>query len=158
MKLTHIKLYRHNNANATSPNATAVASVPPPLANSPVGFGAISVIDYPMTAGLSPDSPPLGRAQGLYAAASQQKFIFLMAINLAFADGSSLVVAGMNEVPLKVRELPIVGGTGVFRLAKGYVLMTTYFFDPKAKQKVTGYIQSNRGWNVDQLCRKIRDT
>ncbi|CAN0879168.1 Dirigent protein 19 [Linum grandiflorum] len=139
MKQTHIKLYWQNNANTTSPNATAVISIPPPLADSPVGFGSLSIMDDPLTAGPSPDSPLLGRAQGFYAVASQQTFGLLMAMNLVFTNGSSLAVVGRNEVPLKVRELPVVGGTGVFRMAKGYVVMNTHFFDPKAGLAVVEY-------------------
>jgi hypothetical protein len=40
-------------------------------------------------------------------------------------NGSSLAVMGRNDVVLPERELAVVGGTGVFRMAMGYVLQKT---------------------------------
>ncbi|CAN1306982.1 Dirigent protein 21 [Linum perenne] len=128
---THLRLYWHNDANATSPNITAVVAVPP-VANSDSGFGLISIMDDPLTAGPTRDSPLVGRAQGVYIGASQSTFGLLMAMNFVF-------VGGRNEVPLKVRELPVVGGTGVFRLAKGYALLKTYLFHVEAGIAVVEY-------------------
>ncbi|ERN13406.1 hypothetical protein AMTR_s00041p00179230 [Amborella trichopoda] len=39
---------------------------------------------------------------------------------------STLTVMGRNLVPLKVRELSIIGGTGAFHRARGYGLKQTY--------------------------------
>ncbi|CAN1306976.1 Dirigent protein 21, partial [Linum perenne] len=142
---THLHFYWHNNhndANATSPNITAVVAVPP-VANSDSGFGLISIMDDPLTAGPTRDSPLVGRAQGVYIGASQSTFGLLMAMNFVFVggeyNGSSLAIMGRNEVPLKVRELPVVGGTGVFRLAKGYALLKTYLFHVEAGIAVVEY-------------------
>ncbi|CAN1144325.1 Dirigent protein 19 [Linum perenne] len=139
---THLRLYWHNDANATSPNITAVVAVPP-VHNSDSGFGLISIMDDPLTAGPTRDSPLVGRAQGVYIGASQSTFGLLMAMNFVFVggeyNGSSLAIMGRNEVPLKVRELPVVGGTGVFRLAKGYALLKTYLFHVEAGIAVVEY-------------------
>ncbi|CAN1306972.1 Dirigent protein 21, partial [Linum perenne] len=134
---THLHFYWHNNVNAT-----AVVAVPP-VANSDSGFGLISIMDDPLTAGPTRDSPLVGRAQGVYIGASQSTFGLLMAMNFVFVggeyNGSSLAIMGRNEVPLKVRELPVVGGTGVFRLAKGYALLKTYLFHVEAGIAVVEY-------------------
>ena len=41
-------------------------------------------------------------------------------------NGSSFSVVGRNPVMNEVREMPIVGGTGIFRLARGYCFARTY--------------------------------
>ncbi|KAK4411081.1 Dirigent protein 19 [Sesamum angolense] len=44
-------------------------------------------------------------------------------------NGSTVVVLGRNPIGEQYRELPIIGGTGVFRLARGVVTLQTYFFN-----------------------------
>ncbi|XVE99856.1 hypothetical protein REPUB_Repub03eG0237600 [Reevesia pubescens] len=46
-------------------------------------------------------------------------------------NGSSISIVGRNPVLNDVREMPIVGGSGVFRLARGYALAHTIWFDYK---------------------------
>ena len=41
-------------------------------------------------------------------------------------NGSTIAVYGRNDIFSKVRELPIIGGTGAFRFARGYALPKTY--------------------------------
>ncbi|CAI0402558.1 unnamed protein product [Linum tenue] len=139
-QLTHLRFYWQNDASS-SPNATDVMVVQP-VSNSSA-FGCVSMMDDPLTVGPSLGSALVGRAQGFYACASRKAFGLLMAMNLVLLrgkyNGSSVTVLGRNEVPLKVRELPVVGGTGVFRMATGYALLTTSFFDPTAGIAVVEY-------------------
>ncbi|XVF82222.1 hypothetical protein PTKIN_Ptkin16aG0027900 [Pterospermum kingtungense] len=76
------------------------------------------------------NSETVGRAQGVYAFASQSDFSLLMVLNFAFTEGkyngSTLSVLGSNHVLSTVREMPIVGGSGVFRFAHGYAQARTY--------------------------------
>ena len=44
-------------------------------------------------------------------------------------NGSSLSVVGRNPIMSEVREMPVVGGTGVFRFARGYCFARTYSMD-----------------------------
>ncbi|CAN1345654.1 Dirigent protein 22 [Linum perenne] len=69
-------------------------------------------MDNPITSGPTRDSPLLGWSQGFYSGASQLTFALLMAMNLVF-------VGGRNEVPLKVRELLVISGTGVCNRQRG---------------------------------------
>ncbi|KAL2326898.1 hypothetical protein Fmac_020325 [Flemingia macrophylla] len=43
-------------------------------------------------------------------------------------NGSSLAVLGRNAVEDAVREMPVVGGSGVFRFATGYAQAKTHAF------------------------------
>ncbi|KAL0454089.1 UNVERIFIED_CONTAM: Dirigent protein 19 [Sesamum latifolium] len=54
--------------------------------------------------------------------------------------GSTLSILGRNALDDKVREVPIVGGTGGFRMARGYAVTTTYAVD---KAHTHGVIEYN---------------
>ncbi|CAI0409313.1 unnamed protein product [Linum tenue] len=130
-KLSHFKFYWHDTYSA--PNATAVPIIQP-AGPSPTGFGSVSMIDDPITVG--PDlktSKLVGRAQGLYGIASQHEVALLMAMNFWFVEGkyngSSISIMGRNQVFNKVREMPIIGGSGLFRFATGYAHASTHTFN-----------------------------
>ncbi|KAH1084374.1 hypothetical protein J1N35_024135 [Gossypium stocksii] len=46
-------------------------------------------------------------------------------------NGSNLSVLGRNPVFSAVREMPVIGGSGVFRFARGYAEARTHTFDLK---------------------------
>lgn len=46
---------------------------------------------------------------------------------------------GRNAPYLPAREIPIVGGTGVFRLARGFARTKTYQFNPTTTNGVYEY-------------------
>lgn len=85
----------------------------------------------------------MGRAQGLYASASQSEDALLMSMNLAFTEGkfngSSLTVLGRNAVVEAVREMPIIGGSGLFRFARGYAQAKTLTFNATTGDAVVEY-------------------
>ncbi|KAJ7956510.1 Dirigent protein [Quillaja saponaria] len=81
------------------------------------------------------NSKLIGRAQGISAISSHHNELSLLtAFTFGFTsgafNGSSVSVVGRNPIMDEVREMPIVGGTGIFRLARGYVFATTYSTDP----------------------------
>lgn len=84
------------------------------------------VIDDPLREGPDPNSKLVGRAQGLLPAVSQQEVSFLFAVNFVFTEGkyngSTLAVYGRAVLASDSREWSIIGGTGHFRDARGYVL------------------------------------
>ncbi|XVF75960.1 hypothetical protein PTKIN_Ptkin13bG0229100 [Pterospermum kingtungense] len=140
-KLSHLHFYYHDIVAGKNPTAIRVAQAPTTNASSP--FGAVAMIDDPLTVSPDIDSKLVGRAQGIYAIASQSDASLLMVYTFAFMEGkyngSSLSVLGRNSVFSSVRELPIVGGSGVFRLARGYVEAKTHTYDAKTGNAVVEY-------------------
>ncbi|XP_022747011.1 dirigent protein 22-like [Durio zibethinus] len=140
-KLSHLHFYFHDIVVGKNPTAIRVAKAPTTNASSP--FGAVVMIDDPLTINPDINSKLVGRAQGIYALASQTDFSLLMAYNFAFMEGkyngSNLSVLGRNSVFSPVRELPVVGGSGVFRYARGYAEARTHSFDSKTGNAVVEY-------------------
>ncbi|KMZ58297.1 hypothetical protein ZOSMA_78G00680 [Zostera marina] len=66
-----------------------------------------------------------------------------MLMNLVFTGGehkgSSLSMMGRNKVLDDVREMPVVGGTGKFRLARGYALAHSINIDTTTGNAVVEY-------------------
>jgi hypothetical protein len=116
-------------------NATSIGILPslPKFNNSFSAFGLVRIIDNALTLTPNLTSKLLGRAQGIYAATSQTELDFLMIQNFALLqgkyNGSVITILGRNVANNKVRELPVIGGTGVFRYAKGYAEASTISFD-----------------------------
>ena len=60
----------------------------------------------------------------------------LMVMNFAFIEGkyngSTLTILGRNAVFHKVREMPIIGGSGLFIFAREYAQASTHWIDVKS--------------------------
>ncbi|XP_027913196.1 dirigent protein 21-like [Vigna unguiculata] len=122
-KQTHLHFFYHDLRSAKNPSIVQIVATPK---NVPNGFGSTFVMDDPMTEGPDLSSKPVGRAQGLFGLASLNDLGMFMLINFAFTEGdyagSSLSMLGRNPISEQNREMPIVGGTGVFRFATGYAI------------------------------------
>jgi len=123
-------------------NVTAVQVVPAPGSKHAFfGFGFIAMVDDPLTVGPHPNSKLVGRAQGLYGSCSREDATLIMDLTYFFQDGryngSSLSILGRNSVLKPVREFPVIGGTGLFRMAVGYALARTYSITSRAA--IVGY-------------------
>ncbi|KAK4437664.1 Dirigent protein 23 [Sesamum alatum] len=116
---------------------------------SPSSFGQILVVDDLITATPDPNSMALGRAQGLITSADLQVLALNMNLNFYFTQGefkgSTLSILGRNPVMETDRELSVVGGTGVFRMARGYAYSHTYSFDTTTDYGILEY-------NVNVCC------
>lgn len=101
------------------------------------------MIDDPLTVGPERSSKIIGRAQGIYASACLSETRLLMALNYVFLEGkyngSSLSILGTNPVFSTVREMPVVGGSGLFRFASGYALAKTRMFNISNGDAVVEY-------------------
>ncbi|MED6158972.1 hypothetical protein PIB30_038036 [Stylosanthes scabra] len=142
-KVSHFKFYWHDIVGGKTP--TSVQVVPPPMnkINTTSAFGFVAMIDNPLTLAPELTSKLVGRAQGFYASACQTEVDLLMAMNFAFIDGkyngSSITLLGRNPVFNKVREMPVIGGSGLFRFATGYAELRTHWFDLKTGDATVEY-------------------
>ncbi|KAL1312270.1 hypothetical protein HN51_038903 [Arachis hypogaea] len=121
-KLTHLHFFFHDVVSGPKPTMRIIAE-PEGRAKDTLPFGTTVIIEDPLTAGPEPESKLIGKAQGLYTSISQVEMALMMVMTFAFTEGefngSTLSVLGRNNVELPVREMPIVGGTGVFQFARG---------------------------------------
>ncbi|XP_022884545.1 dirigent protein 22-like [Olea europaea var. sylvestris] len=141
-KLTHFRVYWHDILGGQKPTSIRII-YPPSNVSASSSFGMVSMIDNPLTVGPELKSKLVGRAQGFYASASQEELCFLMTMNFVFDEGkyngSTITVMGRNAVFNKVREMPVIGGSGLFRFARGYVEARTHTFDPKTGDATVEY-------------------
>jgi len=136
-KLTHIHFFLHDIV--TGPKPTVVISAESPLngkSKSPLPFGSIVVLEDPLTVGPDLKSTQIGKAQGFYLTVSQEAVLELelvMGMTFAFTEGkfngSTLSVLGRNTIGAPIREMPIIGGTGEFRFARGFIQAKTHSVD-----------------------------
>ncbi|XVF75964.1 hypothetical protein PTKIN_Ptkin13bG0229500 [Pterospermum kingtungense] len=128
-KLSHLHFYLHDITSGKNATAFRVAEAPSTNHSSSL-FGATVMMDDPLTIKPDVNSKIVGRAQGIYAFASQSDFSLLMVLNFVFTEGkyngSTLSVLGRNHIISKIREMPIVGGSCVFRFSRGYAQARTY--------------------------------
>ncbi|KAJ8548967.1 hypothetical protein K7X08_032330 [Anisodus acutangulus] len=131
-KMTKLHFYFHDTVNATNPSAIQIAQANITF-QSPTLFGLVRMMDNPLTVKPEPNSEIIGRAQGIYGSASFKDIEFLMTLNLVFTkgkyNGSTLSILGHNQIFHEYREMPIVGGSGVFRLSRGIATAKTYWAD-----------------------------
>ncbi|XP_047942616.1 dirigent protein 21-like [Salvia hispanica] len=122
-------LYRVANASITD--------------TSPTSFGLVNVFDDLATADPDITAPQIARVQGTTASSGLE--IQAVTINMNFYitsgefSGSTVTIAGRNPVREASRELSIIGGTGVFRSARGHAITTTYLHDPEANYSILEY-------------------
>ncbi|KAF8403942.1 hypothetical protein HHK36_012049 [Tetracentron sinense] len=141
-KLSHLHFYFHDVVTGLNPTCVRVAEAPT-TNTSETWFGAVVVIDDPLTEGPEPSSKLVGRAQGTYTLASQNEVGVIMAMTFAFMEGkfkgSTFSILGRNMVLSNVREMPIVGGSGLFRFARGYVQAKTHILNFETKNAIVEY-------------------
>jgi len=141
-KTSHLHFYFHDLLEGKNVTAVQVASAPTTDSYF-TQFGMVRVMDDWLTEGPEATSKMVGRAQGIYVSSSQEKFHLLMASTFVFEsgkyNGSTLAMVGKNAVLEQVREMPIVGGSGLFRLARGYALARTHSIDLKTGNAVVEY-------------------
>ncbi|KAL3613968.1 hypothetical protein CASFOL_042042 [Castilleja foliolosa] len=127
-KVAQLQYYVQDILSGPSPSNVQVASAGS-TSTSPTFFGLVAVIDDPVRTAPSPDAEIVGRAQGFFAFASLEEISIHMTFDIVFTsgeyNGSTMSLVGRNPYPRAQRELAVVGGTGVFRLAKGYVGVRT---------------------------------
>ncbi|KAL7588615.1 hypothetical protein Lser_V15G40219 [Lactuca serriola] len=121
-KVTNLHFYFHDALSG--PGQTAYPVFQSNITSTSItGFGLTFMFDQPMTVERDPGSMMIGKGQGFSGSASLEQPGFLMNMNFVFTqgkfNGSTLQVFGTNPIRNQFREMSVVGGTGVFRLARG---------------------------------------
>ncbi|KAK4365924.1 hypothetical protein RND71_013804 [Anisodus tanguticus] len=139
-KMSHLHFYFHDILSGKNPSAIKIIS---PGGEGIYGFGKTFIFDDALTIGPNASTEVIGRAQGIYAFASQSELALLMTLTFEFTqgkyNGSSISILGRNPFMRDVREMPIVGGAGLFRFARGYALAHTLWFDIKSGDATVEY-------------------
>nr|XP_015881902.2 dirigent protein 22-like [Ziziphus jujuba var. spinosa] len=135
-----LHFYFHDILSGKNPTAVNILK---PSGGSISSFGSTMMIDDALTDEQDSNSNIIGRAQGFYSVASQSELAFLMVMTFSFTEGeysgSTLSIVGRNPVMNDVREMPVVGGTGKFRFARGYALAHTVWFDASTGDATVEY-------------------
>ncbi|KAF3329307.1 dirigent protein 2-like protein [Carex littledalei] len=117
----HLRFYFHEKYRGENATSNVVATLNRPNST----FGNIVVFDNPLRAGPESNSTPIGRAQGTAFRSAFAEESAMAAITLLFNEGefngSSISVIGLVDGSGSA-DRTVVGGSGRFRMAKGYVL------------------------------------
>ncbi|CAM6102122.1 unnamed protein product [Calypogeia fissa] len=155
---TVINFFLHDRLlTATNPSAFIIrpplAGVSDPIDPSLSIFGTAAVFDDSMTVSPDENSMEIGRGRGFYlfdqnspgSASRALEFSWTAEFNQAsgYTPGSTLTFKGFDRITDPVREIAIVGGTGDFRLARGWAVITTYSLTGigNANINITAYFQ-----------------
>ncbi|CAA0807773.1 Dirigent protein 23 [Striga hermonthica] len=140
--ITTLQFYFHDKVSGQNPSVVRIAQAPQ-TNNSSTLFGMLVMIDDLLTIGPDPSSRAVGRARGMYGSAGQTGLDLIMVLNYGFTDGiyngSSFSLLSINPAMQPVREMAIVGGTGLFRLGRGYALAHTHWIDVATGDAIVGY-------------------
>uniref|UniRef100_A0ACD5X1F3 Uncharacterized protein n=1 Tax=Avena sativa TaxID=4498 RepID=A0ACD5X1F3_AVESA len=134
---THLHMYMHDDYTGPRPTAKRVVSgrtsdddTTTTLKTAPRRFGDIVVLNNALTEGPSGGSARVGTAQGWAVRVSEGGIVSDLTLHLVLEAGehrgSSLTAKGRIDMDATVRESLIIGGTGRFRYARGYMLTKNY--------------------------------
>ncbi|XP_057518047.1 dirigent protein 23-like [Amaranthus tricolor] len=139
---TTLQFYFHETAHGKAQSLVKIAQRQETnLTSNP--FGELYMADNPITVSPDPNSLHVGQAQGMYGVASKEELSLIMALTYNFVEGvyngSSISLLCRNPIMESIREFPVVGGTGLFRMARGYALAQTYLWNHDTGIVIVGY-------------------
>lgn len=124
-----------------------------PVLTAPLGslFGSLVVFDESITSQPDANSLEVGRGRGMYLSDANDNmgraidFIWTAQFNAAsgYGSGTTMSFAGFDRTTDQTREISVVGGTGTFRYARGYAIITTTSLSPSglsAVLNITAYV------------------
>uniref|UniRef100_A0A7N0UYX4 Dirigent protein n=1 Tax=Kalanchoe fedtschenkoi TaxID=63787 RepID=A0A7N0UYX4_KALFE len=128
-KVTKLHFFFHDTGSGKNPTALPIAKSAGN--NSVAAFGTLIMADDPLTVSPHVNSTTIGYARGLYGNDARKDIGMVMVMNFVFTSGkyneSTLAMVGHNAAMESPREMPILGGTGLFRLARGVAIANTYY-------------------------------
>lgn len=129
---TQLRLYVAEIASGPDQNVYEVARAS--ISTTRASFGRVYVEDAVMSVGPGPNTQPLGRAQGTITNTGLFEPADVPNLNFRFTagkyKGSTLIISGQRLSFVKDQEIPIAGGTGFFRGARGYATSNFISYDP----------------------------
>ncbi|KAG8090985.1 hypothetical protein GUJ93_ZPchr0011g27808 [Zizania palustris] len=140
---THLHFYMHDAYTGPHPSAMRVVSgrslltspassddSTPLSSSSPRKFGDIVVLNNALTEGPDAGSTRVGTAQGFAVRVSDRGVVSDLSIHMVLEAGehrgSSVTVKGRIDMDAVKRESVVIGGTGRFRFARGYMVSRNY--------------------------------
>jgi len=154
---THLSFFMHDIVSGSDPTRVQVIKGPGSAVTAPalgMSFGDTAVMDDALTETSSPGSAALGRMQGIYMLSSQSGAALMVCANVVLTsgdhNGSTIAVLGRDDTAADVRELAVVGGTGKYRMANGYVLWkTTSMKGADATTQLDVYLTTGNATTID---------
>ncbi|XP_057954014.1 pterocarpan synthase 1-like [Malania oleifera] len=132
LKQTNMAFYMYDWETGVNITTIPVAGI----ANKQWGilqFGTVFAIDDILTEGSDRNSTQVGRAHGIYVNSALDGSDLHLLLSIVFTNkqfnGSTLEIQGADRFYFKHREVSVVSGTGMFRLARGYATLETLFID-----------------------------
>ncbi|KAG8659086.1 disease resistance response protein 206-like [Manihot esculenta] len=121
-----------NTANATSALVTAPQGSNLTTLAFPFHFGNMVVFDDPITKDNDLQSPPVGRAQGMYLYDTKNTVSALLAFSFSLNTThhhGTISFLGTNPIMERTRDISVVGGTGDFFMHRGVATVMTDAFE-----------------------------
>lgn len=144
LKETNLVFYMHDLVTGSNITTKMVAA-DPGKPWSAFNFGTVSVADDKLTEAYSWKSREIGRVRGTYFVSATDGSDYNLILSLLFTtkdfNGSTLEVQGCI---FQNRELSVVSGTGKFRMARGFAVLDTAYFNATNLNSVLK-------WNVTVL-------
>lgn len=123
LKQTQLRFYIKEDFTGPDPTGVVIAQAASTNSSS-TQFGLTYTFDNPLTLDLENTTDVVGRSQGFFSLTSKETLSATVLMTLIFNEekfnGSSLVVAGRVDSADGLREIPVIGGSGVFKFATGY--------------------------------------
>ncbi|KAL5205101.1 hypothetical protein ABZP36_009972 [Zizania latifolia] len=139
---THLHFYMHDAYTGPHPTAMRVVSgrslltspassdETTPSSSPPRKFGDIVVLNNALTEGPDAGSTRVGTAQGFAVRVSELGVVSDLSMHMVLEAGehrgSSVTVKGRIDMDAGKRESVVIGGTGQFRFARGYMVSRDY--------------------------------
>ena len=99
---------------------------------NPTNFGVRSTFENPITPDTSPDSEPIGVAQGFWIFNSHKGYVLMHIFTATITSGpytGTIAIMGQEDESLDNRTLVVVGGTGDFLAARGAAISKRVVID-----------------------------
>ena len=144
LKEANMVFYMQDWETATNPTVFPIAGIPNKQWQV-TSFGTVMAIDDKLTVAIERNSSQFGRAHGIYVNSALDGSDLHLLMSFVFTNkrynGSTLEIQGSDRVYQKYREISVVSGTGIFRLARGFATLETVYLDiPKSNAIIR--------WNV----------